>query len=94
MDTAVLRGVRGNPLVIGSNVLIGPRAYLTGCEVEDEAFLATGTTIFNGAKIGRRAEVRINVNDHLIGAIPGSPYWSHLEIGLMEPLQDRLIGTT
>jgi len=65
MDTAVLRGVRGNPLVIGSNVLIGPRAYLTGCEVEDEAFLAIGTTIFNGAKIGRRAEVRINGIVHL-----------------------------
>src|SRR5262245_2030464 len=40
MDTAVLRGVRGNPLVIGDNVLVGPRAYLTGCTVEEEAFIA------------------------------------------------------
>lgn len=65
MDTAVLRGVRGNPLVIGDNVLVGPRACLTGCAVEDEAFLATGCTVFNGARIGRGAEVRINGIVHL-----------------------------
>jgi carbonic anhydrase/acetyltransferase-like protein (isoleucine patch superfamily) len=65
MDTAVLRGVRNNPLIIGSNVLIGPRAYLTGCTVEDEAFLATGVTVFNGAVIGTRSEVRINAIVHL-----------------------------
>ena len=43
MDTAVIRGVRGNPVRIGDNVLVGPRAYLTGCEVADDAFLATST---------------------------------------------------
>jgi carbonic anhydrase/acetyltransferase-like protein (isoleucine patch superfamily) len=65
MDTAVLRGVRDHPLSLGNNVLVGPRAYLTGCEVEDDAFLATGVTVFNGARIGRRAEVRINGIVHL-----------------------------
>ena len=70
MDTAVLRGVRGNPLTIDDNVLIGPRAYLTGCSVEAEVFIATGATIFNGARIGRRAEVRINGIVHLRTALP------------------------
>ncbi|MEL6728027.1 MAG: gamma carbonic anhydrase family protein [Pseudomonadota bacterium] len=65
MDTAVLRGVRDNPLVLGSNVLVGPRSYLTGCKVEDEVFLATGVTVFNGAVIGARSEVRINGIVHL-----------------------------
>ena len=65
MDTAVLRGVRGSPLSLGECVLVGPRAYLTGCTVEDEAFLATGATVFNGARIGRGAEVRINGIVHL-----------------------------
>ncbi len=65
MDTAVLRGVRAAPLTIGDNVLVGPRAYLTGCTVEEEAFLATGCTVFNGACIGRGAEVRINGIVHL-----------------------------
>lgn len=70
MDTAVLRGVRGAPLLLGDRVLVGPRAYLTGCTVEDEAFLATGCTVFNGARIGRGAQVRINGIVHLRTALP------------------------
>jgi carbonic anhydrase/acetyltransferase-like protein (isoleucine patch superfamily) len=41
MDTATIRGLKRNPVRIGDNVLVGPRTYLTGCEVEDNAFLAT-----------------------------------------------------
>ncbi|WP_207479921.1 gamma carbonic anhydrase family protein [Arenibaculum pallidiluteum] len=70
MDTAVLRGVRGAPLTVGDRVLVGPRAYLTGCAVAEEAFLATGATVFNGARIGRRAEVRINGIVHLRTVLP------------------------
>lgn len=65
MDTAVLRGVRNAPLTLGDNVLVGPRAYLTGCTVEDDVFLATGATVFNGAVIGRGSEVRINGVVHI-----------------------------
>ncbi|WP_207456673.1 gamma carbonic anhydrase family protein [Azospirillum sp. SYSU D00513] len=70
MDTAVIRGVRGNPVRIGSNVMVGPRACLVGCTVEEEAFLATGATVFNSARIGRRAEVRINGIVHLRTVLP------------------------
>jgi len=65
MDTAVLRGVRGNPLRLGDNVLVGPRAHLTGCTVEDNCFIATGASVFNGARIGPNSEVRINGVVHL-----------------------------
>jgi carbonic anhydrase/acetyltransferase-like protein (isoleucine patch superfamily) len=65
MDTAVIRGVRGNPVEIADNVLVGPRAYLTGCRIERDVFLATGVSIFNGAHIGARSEVRINGVVHL-----------------------------
>ncbi len=70
MDTAVIRGVRGNPVTIGDNVLVGPRAYLTGCTIADEVFLATGATVFNGARIGRGTEVRINGIVHLRTVLP------------------------
>lgn len=70
MDTAVLRGVRHAALTFGDNVLVGPRAYLTGCTIEDDVFLATGTTVFNGARIGRRSEVRINGVVHLKTILP------------------------
>lgn len=65
MENAVLRGTARHPLAVGEDVLVGPRAYLTGCRVEDQAFLATGATVFNGAVIGARSEVRINGVVHL-----------------------------
>src|SRR6201985_3635170 len=70
MDTAGIRGVRGNPVTIGDNVLVGPRAYLTGCTIGDNVFLATGATVFNGARLGARAEVRINGVVHLRSVLP------------------------
>ena len=42
MENAVLRGTPRDPLRLGRQVLVGPLAYLTGCAVGDEAFLATG----------------------------------------------------
>ena len=65
MENAVLRGTRKHPLRLGDRVLVGPRAYLSGCTIEDEVFLATGSTVFNAAQIGRRAEVRVNGTVHL-----------------------------
>ena len=70
MENAVLRGAPGAALTIGDNVLVGPRAYLTGCTVEDSAFLAAGSTVFNQAVIGARAEVRINAVVHLKTYLP------------------------
>jgi hypothetical protein len=40
------------------------------CTVEDEVFLATGATVFNGARIGARSEVRINGVVHLRTRVP------------------------
>jgi carbonic anhydrase/acetyltransferase-like protein (isoleucine patch superfamily) len=65
MENAVLRATPRDPLRLGNHVLVGPRAYLTGCTVDDDVFLATGTTVFNGARIRERSEVRINGVVHL-----------------------------
>ncbi len=70
MDAAVVRGVRDNPVTIGNHVLVGPRAYLTGCTIAENVFLATGATVFNGARIGARAEVRVNGIVHLRTVLP------------------------
>jgi len=66
----VIRGTKPHPTSLGDHVLVGPRAYLTGCTVESSAFLATGATVFNGARIGLRAEVRINGVVHLKTTLP------------------------
>lgn len=65
MDLAIIRGVRNGPVTIGQHVLVGPRACISGATIEDEVFLAAGTTVFNGATIGRNAQVRINGIVHI-----------------------------
>ena len=65
MDTAVVRGVAANPVVIGDRVLVGPRAYLSGCVIDDEVFVATGATVLNGAHLETGVEVRINGVVHI-----------------------------
>src|SRR5438105_1324698 len=45
METAVIRGSKRHPVRIGDHVLVGPRAYLSGCTVEDSVFIATGATV-------------------------------------------------
>jgi hypothetical protein len=47
-ENVVIRSTAQHPVDIGNYVLIGPRASLNGCTVEDEVFLATGVTVFHG----------------------------------------------
>ena len=70
MENAVLRGTRRDPVTLGRHVLVGPGAHLTGCAIADDVFLATGATVFNGARVGRRAEVRVNGTVHLRTDLP------------------------
>jgi carbonic anhydrase/acetyltransferase-like protein (isoleucine patch superfamily) len=64
-EHALLRSTAAHPLAIGCHVLVGPRAGLYGCSVEDDVFLATGATIFHAAHVGAGAEVRINGMVHV-----------------------------
>jgi carbonic anhydrase/acetyltransferase-like protein (isoleucine patch superfamily) len=70
MENAVIRGTKRHPTSIGDNCVVGPRAHLVGCQVADNAFLATGSTIFNGASVGEGAEVRVNGTVHLRTSLP------------------------
>ena len=60
MENAVVRGVPGHPTVLGDHVLVGPHAHLTGCIIEGESRIATGAVVFNGARLGRGAEVEFH----------------------------------
>ena len=70
MENALIRATSTNPVHIGAHVLVGPMASVSGAVVEDEVFLATGTRVFNGARIGARSEVRINAVVHLRTTLP------------------------
>lgn len=59
MENAIVRGTKRHPASIGDHCLLGPTGYVTGATVEDDVFLATGSAVFNGARVCTRAEVRI-----------------------------------
>ncbi len=60
MENAVLRGRETHPVLLGDHVLVGPHAHVNGSDVGDGCFLATGTSLFPGSRLGRDVEVRIN----------------------------------
>lgn len=72
MEGAVLRGTQRHPLRIGSHVLVGPSAHLSGCTVDDNVFVATGAAVFNGAHMGTGSEVRVHGVVHINSVLPAN----------------------
>jgi carbonic anhydrase/acetyltransferase-like protein (isoleucine patch superfamily) len=72
MEQAVLRGTPRAPLTLGDRTLVGPHAHLTGCEIGDDCFLATGSAVFNGARLGAGTEVRIHGVVHVNSRLPAA----------------------
>ena len=70
MENAVLRGRAGHPARLGDRVSIGPHAHVNGAEIGDEAFVATGASLFPGSRLGAGAEIRINGVLHVNSALP------------------------
>lgn len=70
MEHAVLRGTRRAPLEVGNNVLVGPHAHLSGCQLEDDVFIATSASVFPHARIGARSAIRIGAIVHLRTVLP------------------------
>jgi carbonic anhydrase/acetyltransferase-like protein (isoleucine patch superfamily) len=60
MEQALVRGRAAHPVRLGDDVLVGPHAHVNGAVVGDGCFLATGSALFPGARLGRDVEVRIN----------------------------------
>lgn len=60
MENAVIRGVRSSPVTVGDYSLVGPTAYLSGCRVGQECFVAAGSRVFNDAVLEDKSEVRVN----------------------------------
>ncbi len=51
-DGSVLHADPGQPCVLGADVVVGHRAVLHGCRVEDEVLVGIGAVVMNGAVIG------------------------------------------
>lgn len=73
LENAAIRATPNHPCRIGDHCLVGPNSHIVGAEISDEVFIATGASIFHGAKIGQRSQVRINGIVHLRTRLePGS----------------------
>jgi gamma-carbonic anhydrase len=70
MENALVRGRRDHPASIGAHTLVGPHAHVNGATVEGEVFLATGVSVFPGARIGHGSEVRVNGVVHVNSSLP------------------------
>jgi carbonic anhydrase/acetyltransferase-like protein (isoleucine patch superfamily) len=70
MEQALVRGRAGTPARIGDDVLIGPHAHVNGAEIGAGSFIATGASLFPGARIGTRGVVRINGIVHVKSTLP------------------------
>src|SRR5205823_6642427 len=65
MEHAVLRATGRFPLRVGDRVLVGPHAYLSGCQVDSRCFVATGAMVFNGAQLGDSCVVALGGKVHV-----------------------------
>ena len=65
LENAVLKSTANHSLKIGNKVLVGPNTHVIGCTIEDTVFIATGASIFHGAKLSKGSEVRVNGVVHI-----------------------------
>lgn len=70
MENAVIRSSAADPVAIGDHCVVGPQSSISGAVIGDEVFIATGVRVFNGARIDRGSEVRINAVVHLRTRLP------------------------
>lgn len=70
LENAVIRSTARFSLSIGKHSLIGPHAHVVGCTIGESVFIATGASIFHGAVLGARSEVRVNGVVHLLTHLP------------------------
>ncbi len=52
-DNVVMHVDHGQPIIVGTDNVIGHGAILHGCEIGDNSLVGMRATILNGAKIGR-----------------------------------------
>lgn len=70
MEHAVLRGSQRHPVRLGDHVIVGPHAHLSGCVIDGDARIATGAMLYNGARLGSRAEVEFGAVVHVNTVVP------------------------
>lgn len=74
MENAVIRANHKFNCMIGNNVLVGPKATITGAVIHDACFIATNATIFHGANLESGTVVAVNSIVHVATHCQASTY--------------------
>jgi carbonic anhydrase/acetyltransferase-like protein (isoleucine patch superfamily) len=72
---SVIRSIGGSSrpafgVAIGSRTLVAPHCVLTGCQIGNACYLATGVTILQGATIGNTVRVGVGAIVHFNTHVP------------------------
>ena len=54
-DLSMMHTDMGFPLTVGARVTVGHKVILHGCTIADEALIGMGSTLMNGAKVGKHS---------------------------------------
>jgi len=74
MENAVIRSSTKFNCKIGNNVLIGPKACITGADIADCCFIATNGTIFHGSRLLTGTVLAVNGIIHIDTFCPANTY--------------------
>jgi carbonic anhydrase/acetyltransferase-like protein (isoleucine patch superfamily) len=85
MEHAVIRGAGSDACTIGDHVLVGPHAYVCGATIESECFLATGTAVFNKARVGRGSTIAVHGVVHVATQCPADTFVPLGQVALGDP---------
>jgi carbonic anhydrase/acetyltransferase-like protein (isoleucine patch superfamily) len=73
-EHAVLRATAAagtqRPVVVGDHAFVGPHATLLGCRVDRCAYLATGVTVLQAARVGAGGSVAVGALVHAGTVVP------------------------
>jgi len=87
MENAIIRSSKKFSCSIGDNVLIGPKACITGAIIEDACFIATNATIFHGSYLQSGTLIAVNGIIHINTFCPADSFIPVNHIGFGNPLK-------
>lgn len=74
MENAIIRSSAKFDCKIGDNVLIGPKACITGATIHNACFIATNATIFHGSEILSGSVIAVNGIVHIGTSCPENSF--------------------
>ncbi|MEP7317679.1 MAG: hypothetical protein ABI921_03030 [Panacibacter sp.] len=85
MENAIIRSSAKFDCKIGDNVLIGPKACITGATIHNACFIATNATIFHGSEILSGSVVAVNAIVHIGTHCPENTFIKINHVALGNP---------